>query len=58
VFDAFAANVTVPGPLTCYQLTVIAPGDSGNPSSDALPVSVALAGSVIAKSLPALTTGG
>ena len=56
-FSAYGSeNVTVPGPLTFVHPTVtLAP--SGNPSSITVPWSDAIPGSVIAWSLPALTTG-
>src|ERR671914_2077528 len=53
-----ALNVTVPGPLTLLQLRVSALGGFGSPSSEALPVSCTLFGSVIVRSAPALTVGG
>src|SRR5262249_54360454 len=49
-------KVTVPGPLTLLQATVRwLP--AGNPSSVAVPFNVAVFGSVMVRSGPALTTG-
>ena len=49
VLSAFAfPNVTVPGPLTFVQLVVSVAGGFGKPSSVAVPLRVADAGSVIA----------
>src|ERR1043165_4647197 len=45
------------GPDTCDHETVNAAGGFGRPSSVAEPLSVAVAGSVIVWSLPALTVG-
>ena len=50
------AKVTVPGPVVLDQATVSA-GGAGNPSSLAVPLRVAAAGSVTVRSGPALTTG-
>jgi hypothetical protein len=48
VFNAFALpNVTVPGPLTFDQVVVSIAGGLGNPSSVAVPLRLADAGSVI-----------
>jgi hypothetical protein len=47
VFSALASpNVTVPGPLTVDHIVVNAPGGLGNPSSVAVPLRLADAGSV------------
>ena len=54
---AGAEKVTVPGPLTRAQAKVMAPGGDGFPSSDAEPWRVAVAGSVMTRSGPALTVG-
>src|SRR5262249_4128602 len=51
-------NVTVPGRLTMLHVVVKAPGGFGSPSSLAVPVRLAVAGSVIDWLLPALTVGG
>jgi hypothetical protein len=48
VLSALAsANVTVPGPLTLDQVVVSIAGGLGNPSSVAVPLRLADAGSVI-----------
>ena len=52
-----AEKVTVPGPLTRAQRKVMAPGGDGFPSSDAEPWRLAVAGSVMTRSGPALTVG-
>ena len=52
-----AVNVTVPGPLTRIQLNVTTPGGVGLPSSETVPMSAAVAGSVMVASAPAFTTG-
>ena len=52
-----AENVTVPGPLNRVQRKVMAPGGDGFPSSDAEPWRLAVAGSVMIRSGPALTVG-
>ena len=52
---AGAEKITVPGPLTRVQLKVIAPGGEGFPSSDAEPCRLAVDGSVMIRSGPALT---
>src|SRR2546429_9834926 len=58
VFNALAlANVTVPGPLNFVHPNVRSPGGMGRPSSLAVPFSVALAGSVMDWSGPALADG-
>jgi hypothetical protein len=40
------ANVVVPGPDTCDQVTVTVAGGFGSPSSDAVPTSDAVLGRV------------
>jgi hypothetical protein len=58
VLSALASpNVTVPGPLTFDHVVVNVAGGLGNPSSLAVPLRSALAGSVIVWSAPAFTTG-
>ena len=52
-----SANVTASGPLTVLHVYVNAPGGFGRPSSVAEPLKLALFGSVIVRSGPALTTG-
>ena len=52
-----AENVTAPGPLTRAQPRVMAPGGDGIPSSDAEPWRLAVDGSAIVQSGPALTVG-
>ena len=52
-----AENVAVPGPLKRVQRKVMAPGGDGFPSSDAEPWRLAVAGSVMIRSGPALTVG-
>jgi hypothetical protein len=48
VLSAFASpNVTVPGPLTFDHVVVNIAGGLGNPSSEAVPLRLALAGNVI-----------
>ena len=47
----------MPGPLTRVQLKVMAPGGDGFPSSDAEPWRLAVDGSVMIRSGPALTVG-
>jgi hypothetical protein len=48
VLKAFAfPNVTVPGPLTLLHVVVSVAGGAGSPSSVAVPLSDALAGSVM-----------
>ena len=47
----------MPGPLTRVQRKVMAPGGDGFPSSDAEPWRLAVAGSVMTRSGPALTVG-
>ena len=54
---AGAEKSTVPGPLTRVQLKIIAPGGEGFPSSDAEPWRLAVDGSVMIRSGPALTVG-
>ena len=47
VSEAASENVTVPGPLTLDQVVVSIAGGLGNPSSLAVPLRLADAGSVI-----------
>ena len=54
---AGAEKITVPGPLTRAQLKVMAAGGEGFPSSDAEPWRLAVEGSVMTRSGPALTVG-
>src|SRR2546426_11205974 len=49
-------NVTVPGPLNFDHVVVSVP--LGNPSSLAAPCNIAMAGSVMVWSVPALAVGG
>lgn len=51
------ANVTVPGPEALVHMKPTATGGFGSPSSFAVPFSVAVAGSVMLWSVPALTVG-
>jgi hypothetical protein len=48
VAELGSLKTTAPGPLTSVQFSVIAPGEAGRPSSDALPTKVALFGNIIA----------
>ena len=52
-----AENVTVPGPLNRVQRRVMVPGGDGFPSSEAEPWRLAVEGSVMIRSGPALTVG-
>src|SRR5262245_32321855 len=51
-------NTTGPGPLDRLHCVVSAAGGLGRPSSNADPLSDAVAGSVIVIGVPALTPGG
>ena len=52
------AKTTSPNPLTFDQVTVVAPGGLGRPSSATSPSRLADAGRVTVMSAPAETTGG